>query len=344
MQFSKRRLLEAEQGYSVASLTLLRTTCVLCAPESPGPAMVFPAPGLEPSVLAAGPGGCMGFAGLPGRDDALLMITEFYPVFQSECAGVHLYTPVDGFSRPWRGRRVLDLPFVHRIATVDVGGSGFLVAATVCARKAFQDDWSKPGAVYVVRIPEDLDGEWIAQPVIERVHKNHGMNVGTHRGRQTVFISGTEGVFALFVPDGPDDAWEHEQIIDHEVSEVFPFDLDGDGQDELAVIEPFHGDTLAVYKRSGVAWDRVFAAELGFGHGLWAGRLAGDGAVIVGNRAGSKHLCCYRVASPSPFQMEEIVIDPGAGTTNVTVVDLPEGQTVVAANPENREYALYRVG
>lgn len=343
MRFSKRRLLEAEQGYSVASLTLLGTTCVLCASESPDPAMVFPVPGLEPAVLASEPGGCMGFAGLPGRDDALLMITEFYPVFRSENAGVHLYTAVDGFSRPWRGRRVLDLPFVHRIATVAVEDRGYLVAATVCAGKAFQDDWSKPGAVYGIRIPENLDEEWRAQPVLEGIHKNHGMNVGTYHGRRTVFISGTQGVFALFVPERSGDPWEHEQIIDHEVSEVFPYDLDGDGQDELAVIEPFHGDTLAVYKRSGVTWDRVFAAELGFGHGLWAGRLAGDGAVIVGNRAGSKHLCCYRVASASPFQMEEIVIDPGAGTTNMTVIDLPEGRAVVASNPLRSEYALYRV-
>jgi hypothetical protein len=285
----------------------------------------------------------MGFAAVPGRDDAVLLITEFYPIFKSERAGVHLYRAVDGFAEPWRGERVLDMPFVHRIATVDIAGTGILVGATVCGGKDFQDDWSRPGKVYVTRIPDDLEGEWTATPVMEGIHKNHGMNVGTYRGHRTIFISGTEGVFALRVPDAPDDPWTNEQIIDHEISEVFPYDLDGDGIDELAVIEPFHGDTVAVYKQSGAGWNRVFDAELGFGHGLWAGSLAGEAAVIVGNRDKTKNLCCYRVASESPFAMEEIVIDAGAATTNMTVVDLPGGQAVIASNPEYSEYALYEV-
>jgi hypothetical protein len=235
------------------------------------------------------------------------------------------------------------LPFVHRIATVEIGGVGHLVSATVCGGKDFQDDWSRPGKVYVTRIPESRDGGWIAEPILEDIHRNHGMNVGTYKGAETVFISGSEGVFAMKVPAALGDQWESERIIDRDISEVFPFDLDGDGVDELAVIEPFHGQTVAVYKQSGSGWQRVFDAPLGFGHGLWAGTLAGEAAVIVGNRAGTKNLCCYRVSSASPFNMEEIVIDAESATTNMTVVELPDGQAVVASTPEHKEYALYTV-
>lgn len=343
MRFTKRKLAAAEQGYQVTSISLLGKQCVLAAAEGTGPGLVFPVPDLTPSVLSAEPGGCMGFAPVPGRPDEVLMITEFYPIFQSDGAGIHHYRAVDGFAKPWEGKRVLDMPFVHRIATVEAGGVGYLVGATVCGGKDFRDDWSRPGTVYVTRIPDDRDGEWTAEPVIEGIHKNHGMNVGTYEAEETIFISGTEGVFALKVPAAPGLSWDVEQIIDHEISEVFPFDLDGDGVDELAVIEPFHGETIAVYKQSGPGWHRVFHAGLGFGHGLWAGKLAGEAGVIVGNRAGTKNLCCYRVSSVSPFGMEEIVIDAGAATTNMTVVDLSGGQAIVASNPEHEEYALYTV-
>ena len=343
MHFRKRRLAAAEQGYSVAAQALLGADCILCAAEGPGPCLVFPAPEFTASVLAAGPGGCMGFAPLPGREDALLMITEFYPIFESEKAGVHLYRVSDGFAEPWLGRRVIDLPFVHRIATVDIDGTGYLVAATVCGGKDYRDDWSKPGKVYVSRIPDDLDMTWEVEPVHAEIHKNHGMNLGVYDRRQAVFISGSEGVFALFVPEEPGGPWEYDRLIEHEVSEVFPFDLDGDGVDELAVIEPFHGDAMGIYKQLNGGWERIFAASLGFGHGMWAGSLAGESVVIVGNREGSKNLCCYRVASVSPFTMEEIVVDAGSGTTNLTVVDDGVRQSVIASNPEHHEYARYDV-
>jgi hypothetical protein len=341
MQFNKRRLAESELGYSVTSISLLNTTCVLAAAEGEGPGLVFPAPDLKPSVLSAEPGGCMGFAPIPGRPDQVLMISRFYPIFKADAAGVHLYRAVDGFAKPWSGKRIIDLPFVHRIATVTVAGHGYLIAATVCGGKDFEQDWSRPGKVYVARIPDSDDGEWNLIPVLEGLHKNHGMNVGTYKGRETVFIAATEGVYALKVPEDEGAEWESEQIIEGEISEIYPFDLDGDGVDELAVIEPFHGDTVAVYKQSPEGWDRIFAAPLGFGHGLWAGKLGGDAAVIVGNRSGTRNLCCYRVRSASPFEMEEIVIDAGSGTTNLAVVDLPDGQAIIASNPEHGEYAIY---
>ena len=83
--------------------------------------------------------------------------------------------------------------------------------------------------------------------------------------------------------------------------------------------------------------------ELHFGHGLWAGRLGKENVVIAGNRAENKDLVCFRVISTDPFEMEESIVDPGSGTTNMDVIQTPNGQALVTSNPGHEEYAIYFV-
>jgi len=305
--------------------------------------MIFTPDEGSSAVLGEEPGGCMGFAPVPGRDDALIMISRFYPIFKAESAGLHLFTAVDGLAQPWRGTKVLDLPFVHRIAGVTNGKESYLVAATVCGGKDFQDDWSRPGKVFVAEFPHSPEEGWNMVQVLEGIHRNHGMATGEYDGRSCVFVSGDEGIFAIEIPAPGVWEWRSEKIFDGPISELCFADLDGDGETELAVIEPFHGETLSVYKRREGSWQSIFTAELAFGHGLWAGTLAGQPAIIVGNRAGANNLVCYRTTSGEPFTMEEIVVDEGSGTTNLDVVTTAEGEAVVASNAEHAEYAMYRV-
>ena len=347
MRFEKRKLSDAEMGYAVSQARVAGADRVLAASEAHGPAVAFDGPRLEPRVIATEPGGTMGFAAVPERDDALFIITGFYPVFDAATAGIHLYRAVDGLSVPWKGERVIDLPFVHRIASVATPLGDYLIAATVCGGKDSRDDWSKPGAVYVYPIPRGLDGPWDAQVVLDGVHRNHGLALGAIDGVRSLLVSATEGVFALALP-GEEDAsgnavepWRSMKLLDHEVSEMGLIDLDGDGEDELAVIEPFHGDTFAVYKNGATGWGRVYSATLDFGHGLSVGRLAGEPVAVVGNRGGSKNLVCYRPGAGDPFAMEEIVVDEGPATAGTTIAPTAEGDGIVASNPEFAEYALY---
>jgi hypothetical protein len=347
MTFEKRTLVTAEMGYAVATMTIAGARRVIAASESIGPAVVFDGPSFTPRVLAAAPGGTMGFAGVPGRDDALLAITRFYPIFRAEAAGIDLYVARDGLSEPWDGRRVIDLPFVHRMASVSTPSGDFLVAATVCGGKAFQDDWSQPGAVFAFRIPEDLAGVWQADSLLEGIHRNHGMAAATLGGVRSLLVSGTEGVFALSLPgetsaDGsPVPPWSRTIVLEHEVSEVGTFDFDGDGTAELAVIEPFHGDRFAIYKQGAVGWSRVFEAELAFGHGLSVGSLGGTPVAVVGNRAGSKDLVCFRTTATAALELERLIVEAGAGTAGTTMIMTAEGEGIVASNAGFAEYVLY---
>lgn len=347
MTFEKRKLSDAEMGYAVSQARVLGADRVLAASEAHGPAVAFDGPRLEPRVIATEPGGTMGFAAVPGRDDALFVITGFYPIFEATAAGIHLYRAVDGLAVPWKGERVVDLPYVHRIASVATPLGDYLIAATVCGGKEFRDDWSKPGAVYVYPIPRGLDGPWDAHTVLDGVHRNHGLGLGRVAGVRSLLVSATEGVFALALP-GEEDAngkpvepWLTTKLLDHEVSEMGLIDFDGDGEDELAVIEPFHGDTFGVYKNRGGRWERVYAAQLSFGHGLSVGTIAGEPVAVAGNRDGSKNLVCYRPGSADPFAMEEVVVDEGPATAGTTIASTPEGDGIVASNPEFAEYALY---
>lgn len=343
MRFTKTRLSSAEQGYSINALTLLGAERVVAAPEGPGPSMIFTPKDGSSAILGEEPGGCMGFAPVPGRDDALIVISRFYPIFKAETAGLHLFAAVDGLSKPWHGTKILDLPFVHRIAGVTNGSESYLVAATVCGGKDFQDDWSRPGKVFVAEFPDSPEQGMNLVPVLEGVHRNHGMTSGEYKGQPCVYISGDEGIYAIQLPPPGGKDWKSEKIFDRPVSELSFADLDGDGEEELAVIEPFHGETLSVYKRRNDSWETIYTAKLAFGHGLWAGTLAGEPSIIVGNRAATNNLVCYRTVSDSPFSMEEIVVDEGSGTTNLDVIKTEDGDAVVASNAEHAEYAFYAV-
>ena len=95
MRFIKKRLSAAEQGYSINALRLLGQDRIVAATEGVGPAIAFTPAENGSAVLAEGPGGCMGFAPFPGRDDALVMITGFYPIFKAEKAGLHIFQALD---------------------------------------------------------------------------------------------------------------------------------------------------------------------------------------------------------------------------------------------------------
>jgi len=285
----------------------------------------------------------MSLVPLPEGDGAFLAIQEFFPVFKSEGAGIVHARPGNSLLDPWEVRRVIDLPFVHRIEVVGVGGVVHVAAATLCSGKESAEDWSKPGAVYVGPVPVDPAGEWAVTPILESVSKNHGMHVTTLAGRRVVMIAGSEGLFAVTVPRAPGARWQHERILDREISDVYVDDLDGDGEAEIGVIEPFHGDSLTICKRRNGGWQSLWQWPLEFGHVVWVGRILGKPGVLAGSRGGAKELVLLRPPCGENTSPERIVIDRGVGATQVAVMHEEGRELILSANHGAGEVALYEL-
>lgn len=120
-------------------------------------------------------------------------------------------------------------------------------------------------------------------------------------------------------------------------------DLDGDGVKELAVISPFHGDTVSIYKKCNNVFQKIYTygkpAE--FSHAIFGGELCGRPTVVIGHRKGERSLIAFSFC-------------PKTGTyTNIRqwmrggkyIYKYNKGNDayIVAANREKDEIALYKI-
>lgn len=347
MRIRKLALVSLDAIYAIAAYDEGDRPVVLAATEKEGPCLRMRWPDWEPEVLWSEPGGVMSLAPL-GAADGLVAIERFFPVFQSEDAGIVYARPGGREDGGWSVTRVADLPFVHRVEIVSVGTEPFIVAATLCAGKDCVDDWSRPGAVYVGPVPRDpaVQTPWPLRPVLEGIVKNHGMHVAQLDGRRVVLISGQEGLFQLEVPTGAGEEWNVRQLLNHEISDMYVADVDGDGVPELVTIEPFHGNMLRVYKReaTGSPWQAAAELPLDFGHVVWAGTLLGEPAILAGSRRGRKELSLIRmVRGPRRLQHVPVDIDTGVGPTQVAVVHRADRELIFSANHGRGEVTLYEL-
>jgi len=342
VQVKKRVLADLEMVYAVCSVVLQGELHLLAATETHGRCLLFSPPDWKPSTVWDGPGGTMNLTPIPGRE-AIIAIQDFYPIFRSERAGVVWAEPGENAARMWAVRRILDLPFVHRIVVVETQTSNYLVAATLCSGKDYQDDWSKPGTVYAGIVPNDPTSHWEIEPVLRGISKNHGMHVTTLDNRLVVLISGQEGLFALEVPRERSEHWTSQLLIDREISDMCTFDADGDGCAEIVTIEPFHGDVLAVYKAIDGRFIRICEEEIAFGHVCWAGTVLGEPSLLVASRGGSKEMALLRVTGTEPMTFDRTVLDRGVGATQVAVLHNRKADLILSANHAVGEVALYEL-
>lgn len=345
MRITRRKLADLESVYAVRAIELGGQTHLMAASESRGgKCLLFSPPDWRVSVAWDAPGGAMSLAPVLGRPDAVLTIQKFFPVFDSEGAGLYYARAGEDPTSPWELDWMVDLPFAHRLEVVTVATAPVMVAASVCGGKDSRDDWSKPGAVWVAPVPWDPTDDVALAPVLEGVSKNHGMHVNSLDAGPVVLITGAEGLFALRVPRSRDDPWRTEHWLQHEIGDVFAADLTGDGRKELVTIEPFHGDRLAVHKHVDGNWQTLYETGVDFGHVAWAGYLLGKSVIITGSRGGKKELALLRVTASKPFTVERTVLDTGVGPTQVAVVNHGGVNLILSANHGVGEVVLYTVG
>lgn len=316
MTFEKTVLHSMNMPYAIGTLGSGPGRSVVCATEDHGPAVRIAPPFVEAQPFLPGPGGCMSLVPDPERSGELYAVMGCFLGYKFQGGGVYWTRAArEGESA---AVRVLDLPFAHRLGIVRRGAARYLLAANLAADKKDAADWSRPGGVHAAVLDGKADTPLQLQPVLAGIHRNHGFLLAELEGAPTLLIGAAEGLIGIDVAPA-NKGWTSRQVLAQETSEMAVFDVDGDGADELITIEPFHGNTLRAYRKSGKSWTPFWDTELEFGHCVLAGMFDGRRSIIVSNRAGGKDLLLFQFGD-EPARPKRIVVDAGAGAANMLVL------------------------
>ena len=240
----------------------------------------------------------------------------------------------------WKSYRIADVPFIHRIALANLSGNTataapFLIVASIRGEDGKPGEWHSPGSVWCYKLsdtPRDTTS-WQSHLLDDALHINHGLSISDvdQDGRDDVLISCTEGLIWYEPPESPmTEKWGKWIISDHECSDTFAADIDGDGVNEILAIEPWHGNNLVWYKATGDLrtdpWDRHLIDDtLNRGHSLAAVDVDDDGVleIICGYNGEGTSLHLYRPENLAQNQWRKETIDEGGlGVGQMHVLDM----------------------
>lgn len=347
MKVTKKVIARLPKCYSLAALHYQGKDHFLVAAEKVDRCLLFDLDGNLEDTVWEEPGGVMTMVPVPGTDGQFLATHKFYSPNDSKDAKIVVVTPeADG---EWQVRTLADLPHVHRFDILERNGVRYLIACTLKSGHEYQDDWSLPGKVYGAVLPDDLGGfdeghQMELEVLQDQMFKNHGYYRTEEKGTQSALISAENGIFQFIPPENADGPWEITSLLDTAASDAVLIDLDGDGEKELAVLAPFHGDEISVYKKQNGRFCKVYEYEepAEFTHAIFGGTLGGTPAIVVGHRKGKRNLLAFTWNTDSG-SYEVQVIDKGCGSANVMKYHYAGADILISANRETDEVAMYRI-
>jgi len=316
------------------AVSLSKEKCFVASEERQQPGIAVDMIAGVQETLWTAPGGCMNVVADLCNPDVLWSIQGFYPVFDSEHAVIVRHEKIGG---EWASKVMTHLPYAHRIALYLYEGRQYLIACQLCGSKAFRDDWSSPGAVYVA-CTDCSDGLPLRfVPVLEGLTKNHGLTGYPERG--FFLVSCEQGVYRLWI--NTEAPWA-EKLLDIESSEALLVDINGDGEDELITVNGFHGDHVNIRNlRTGEILAHIPAC---FCHVLDVAFLDGQKAQLTANRGGEKELMLHiPKVKGDELSFSSVVVDREAGATQATCLTLPHALSIYSANHDQNELALYEI-
>ncbi len=333
--YKKKKILDIEAVYTAHAFQNESGFYIGAGSETKDEASLYNMLNGEISPIPRQPGGMREFLPVPGNPDLFISIMGFFPDFNGQDAGIFLHTRME---TNWESGKALALPFVHRCRTLSLEGRHFLIAATSGKPGDKAGDSPEPGEVHVIDLEHCEIKRWRSTVIDDSINRIHGICKTLINGTETVCISGDQGIFYIEY-DGEN--WRVNQIFFREVSEMGFADLDGDGRDELVTIEPYHGNTLNIYKKDGANWVPRFSAELTLGHGLSAGIFRSEPTIVVGNRSGSMALESFVVSDLLRGNVERRIIEESAGAVRSQVFTFDSVDYILSANHRRNEVALY---
>ena len=343
MKANKTVIGNLEKCYALGAFHYDGVDHIAVAAEKQNPCYTFDADGNRIDTLWEGPGGVMTLAQVPGQP--ILMATrKFYSPNDSAEASIVYCRRVDG---QWVVETLCDLPFVHRFGVLTRGGRHWLIACTLKSAHAFKDDWTCPGRVWVAPMPGDVTEYSAAHqlklsPLLSGLTRNHGFSICHEGGDTFAVVASDNGVHKICPPADEGGEWTVEQLLDTRASDILYLDFDGDGDRELLVLSPFHGDTLTVYKSIDGAMQPVYRHEkvMPFLHAIWGEAIDGRMYAFIGCRQGDRDLIAlYYDAAQGRYVYD--TLDQGAGAANALFYRAGDRNLLFVTNRETDEVAMY---
>ena len=260
----------------------------------------------------------------------IVLATEFSNQPKQSAGVVSVWRRKGDPRNPWTAAEIDRIPASHRLRFADIEGSGkpVVINAALAAADAEAPDFRGHAPLVFYR-----PGEWKRHFITPQ---NSGLVHGIYvidwdgDGRDAILTAGFEGIHLFKL--GKDGQWTRTGIAQGDPS---PWPKSGSsdvsvgklGKERyLAAIEPWHGNQVVVYRRSGTAWQRmVIDSSLVDGHTIQTADLNGDGndEVIAGYRGQGHSVYIYYAEDAAGTRWSKHVLDQGGmGAAACAVADL----------------------
>ncbi|MBN1417221.1 MAG: VCBS repeat-containing protein [Planctomycetes bacterium] len=241
----------------------------------------------------------------------------------------------------WRSHPIGVDPVAHRIRWADLDGDGRaeLIQAPIFGRGSKGAEAPKPARLRAYRVPPDpRRAPWPPWTIDETLTILHGIFAGDidGDGRDEILTASAEGVARFdWEGDGAAGRWARTSISAAPASEVLWAKLSRD-RPFIATIEPWHGNTVAVYTREDGSWRRrVIDESLREGHVLLAADFDRDGAdeIVAGWRGAGGGLARYHREDEAGERWTRSILDPAMAAEGAAAADLDgDGDIDLAVN------------
>lgn len=338
MEFIKKHLCDIPFCYAVTPMEVCGKLKYLFATDDTGPCYAIDAETFEKETVWDAPGGTMSIIPVPWTDNTFLASQKFLPGFSALDARIVKASYSDG---GWTVTHWLELPYVHRFDIIESFGKTYFIACILSSTDKAQAEWDKPGCVIAAPIGEDLSVPMRFSVILDDMPRNHGYCRVDRDGYSQVYVSCDTGVYEI-TPPGESDGWVVRRLIDAAASDAAVCDIDDDGLEEIAVIEPFHGNRFTVYHRSGDDYLPCYSypKDAPFLHAIWGGQIGGDRMFIAGYREKEMELFSLRYDGE---QIVERVIETGGGPSNLAFCVHGGEPVMLVANRQSHEACLYEI-
>lgn len=340
MKIEKKELSDLLRCYATRAFEVDGELNLFYASEEDGyPCYAFSKPDFsQKEVVFEKGGGCMSIIPVPHKENEFLAILDFYLKVTPSKSRLVWGRKINN---KWVIKDMLFLPYLHRFELFEVNGKLHFLGATIADNKENKEDWRLPGSVYTGVFPSDFNQGLAVTKISTGYFRNHGLTKHFENGQYVAYLSSDQGTIRV-IPPYHGDQWEIQHFLEGRISEIAIGDLDEDGVDELITIEPFHGNTINIYKMIEGEYKVIYQYDnpIDFAHSLVFCKLRGKPTFLAGIRRMDCELVAFNWVNN---KIEKTIIDQGTGPANIYVYNQSDCDLILSASHTENKAVVYVV-